>query len=110
MNTSPKIPLFIYRAVHEIEQRLHEEGIYRINGSRAECEELKRLFLSDTLEPQRLRNTTDTNTICSAVKDFFRNMIDEPVLTYRLLPKFIQAFRNQDKNLAKDTFVEVSIV
>ena len=37
-----------------------------------------------------LKKIVDTNTICSAIKDFYRNQLSEPILTYRLMPQFIQ--------------------
>ena len=105
---SPKLPNFIYMAVHEIEQRVFEEGIYRINGSRDECDKLKKKFLGGTVTPQHLKGITDTNTICSSIKDFFRNMITEPIITYKLLPKAINAFDNNDHTILKECILEVS--
>lgn len=38
----PKIPPPVYLAVHEIDQRLHEEGLYRISGSVKNLQEMKK--------------------------------------------------------------------
>ena len=95
-------------SVSEIGSRIHEEGIYRINGSKSEVQELKKRFLTGSTDMQHLKSITDTNTICSSIKDFFRNMISEPILTHRLMPKFITAFTNADKTQMKELMYEVS--
>ena len=66
--------------------------------------------LAGTTTAQYLKTITDTNTICSSIKDFFRNMISEPILTYRLMPRCITAFTNEDKNQMKEILFEVSSV
>ena len=105
---SPKIPNFLYMCVHEIDARLNEEGIYRINGSTTGVEELKRKMLGGEIRKEDIRNIVDTNVICSTVKGFFRNMLNEPILTYSQMPSFIRAFENNDSNLTKDLFQEVT--
>ena len=42
-------------SIHEIEQRLFEEGIYRINGSKEEMSRLKEQFLHGTVRHQDLK-------------------------------------------------------
>ena len=54
-NARPKLPQFIYMSIHEIEQRLFEEGIYRINGSKEEMSRLKEQFLHGTVRHQDLK-------------------------------------------------------
>ena len=65
---TPKIPSFVYMAIHEVECRLHEEGIYRINGSQSQIQSLKRQFISGQTSSEELKKINDTNTICSAIK------------------------------------------
>ena len=38
----PKIPAPVYLAIHEVDQRLHEEGLYRISGSVKSLQEIKK--------------------------------------------------------------------
>ena len=45
-NQSPKIPPPVYLAVHEVDQRLTEEGIYRQSGSTKSLQEIKKKVLA----------------------------------------------------------------
>ena len=36
-------------------------------------------------------------------------MLNEPILTYSSMPSFISAFENNDPNLVKDLFQDVSL-
>ena len=76
----------------KVDSRLHEEGIYRINGSSIEVQKLRQCFANGEVKHDMLKKIVDTNTICSAIKDFFRNQLSEPILTYRLMPQFIQVY------------------
>ena len=89
-NQSPRIPACLYMAIHEVDARLHEEGIYRINGSTIEVQRLRKCFANGEVTHDMLKQIVDTNTICSTIKDFYRNQLCEPILTYRLMPQFIQ--------------------
>ena len=42
-NQHPLIPQFVYQAVHEVDARILEEGIYRISGTAREVNELKKV-------------------------------------------------------------------
>jgi len=106
-NQSPRIPACLYMAIHEVDARLHEEGIYRINGSTIEVQRLRKCFANGEVTHDMLKQIVDTNTICSTIKDFYRNQLCEPILTYRLMPQFIQAYENNDLNLTKELFLEL---
>lgn len=82
---TPKIPSFVYMAIHEVECRLHEEGIYRINGSQTQIQSLKRQFISGQTSSEELKKINDTNTICSAIKCKCQYMLNSRVLTVLIL-------------------------
>ena len=46
-NQHPLIPQFVYQAVHEVDARILEEGIYRISGTAREVNELKKVRISN---------------------------------------------------------------
>ncbi|CAG5094570.1 Oidioi.mRNA.OKI2018_I69.XSR.g13673.t1.cds [Oikopleura dioica] len=106
-NVHPLIPQFVYQAVHEVDARILEEGIYRISGAAKEVNELKKKMISGRVTTQHLKTITDTNVICSTLKDFFRNMIDQPLLTWAQMPSFIQAYKDENATLLKDLFSEL---
>ena len=56
-----------------------------------------------------IEHIIDTNTICTAMKDFLRNQISEPILAFQLMPKFIEAYEHNNLNLAKELFTELPI-
>ena len=107
-DAKPKIPACIYLSIHEVEKRLEDEGIYRMNGSKIECEHLKSDFISGKVTSEGLGLISDTNTICSSIKDFFRNMLKEPLLTNRHFNTFKEAFLYQDEDLLKKAILSVS--
>ena len=45
-----------------------------------------------------IKHIIDTNTICTAIKDFLRNQISEPISAFQLMPKFIEAYEHNDLN------------
>ena len=106
---SPRIPSGLYMAIHEVDSRLHDEGIYRINGSTVEVQKLRKCLANGEVTHDMLKQILDTNTICSAIKDFLRNQISEPILTFQLMPKFVEAYEHNDLNLAKELFMELPI-
>ena len=93
---TPKIPSFVYMAIHEVECRLHEEGIYRINGSQTQIQSLKRQFISGQTSSEELKKINDTNTICSAIKckckyfistNMALKVYEASPIIFRLLPR-----------------------
>ena len=54
--------------IHEMESRLHEEGIYRINGPATEIKQLKQSIMQGAITNETLKGIVDTNTICSTIK------------------------------------------
>ncbi|CBY40443.1 unnamed protein product, partial [Oikopleura dioica] len=106
-NQHPLIPQFVYQAVHEVDARILEEGIYRISGTAREVNELKKKMLTGEITTQSLKLITDTNVICSTLKDFFRNMINQPLLTWSAMPSFIQAYKEKNTSMLKELFAEL---
>ena len=64
-------------------------------------------MLSGEVTTQYLKLITDTNVICSTLKDFFRNMIDQPLLTWAAMPSFIQAYKDENTSMLKELFAEL---
>ncbi|KAI6649210.1 Rac GTPase-activating protein 1-like isoform X2 [Oopsacas minuta] len=66
---------------------LDQGGIYRVNGSTREVNELLEQFRLGHLP--RLDGIEDINVICSALKKFLLNL-DEPLVTHDLQPSFVK--------------------
>jgi len=93
---SPQIPPIMYHTIQEIESRgMNEQGLYRVPGSLREVRELRAKFFDGTVP--KLSEVADVHALCSLVKEFLRNSIKEPILTFSVRPKFIKASRNNDE-------------
>jgi len=86
---SPKIPPQIYLTVHSVDERLNEEGVYRVSGSSKNVQDLKKSLLYGDFADVDFE-AIDVHVLTSFIKDFFRDQINEPLLTYKLLSKFIE--------------------
>lgn len=95
-NETPQIPLIIYLTIREIDKRgMGEVGLYRIPGMLRAVRELKEKFLKGKSIPD-LSKVQDVHTLCSLVKDFLRETLKEPIITFKLHPKFIEATNKED--------------
>jgi len=94
---NPQIPPIVYHTVQEIERRgMREVGLYRIPGSLREVKELQDEFLSGGMP--KFSQYNDVHSLCSLVKKFLRDCIDEPILTYALRENFIRAARSAEEH------------
>jgi len=94
---SPQIPPIVYHTVQEIERRgMREVGLYRVPGSLREVKELQDEFLSGGMP--KFSQYTDVHSLCSLVKKFLRDCIDEPILTYALRENFIRAAKRAEEH------------
>ena len=94
---SPQIPPIIYHTVQEIERRgLSEMGLYRVPGMIKVVKELKEKFKGKSVP--NLTEVHDVHALCSLVKDFLRVTLNEPILTFDLRPKFIEASLREDES------------
>ena len=96
-NAKPKIPPQIYLTVHSVDERLHEEGIYRQSGSSKNVQELKKNLLYGDFAEINF-DQTDVHVLCTFIKDFFRDQLSEPILTYKLLPSFIKNTKSKSQS------------
>ncbi|KAL2081030.1 hypothetical protein ACEWY4_022883 [Coilia grayii] len=86
----PRIPFIITQCVNEIERRgLRERGIYRVPGGECMVKELRERYLGSK-GPLLLSKVGDIHVVCGLLKDFLRKL-KEPLLTFRLHKKFIEA-------------------
>lgn len=90
------VPAILIHCVNEIELRgLNEVGIYRVPGAERDVKSLKERFLKGKGAP--CLNDIDIHVICGTVKDFLRSL-HEPIITYGLWKKFVDAVEAKDPN------------
>ncbi|KAJ1967298.1 hypothetical protein IWQ62_001949 [Dispira parvispora] len=94
-----RIPRFVERCLAEVESRgLEEVGIYRVPGSVAGINNLKRAFNAGDWEvPLATDECSDINVVAGALKLFLREL-PEPLLTFQLYDGFIHAATVDDYN------------
>lgn len=92
----PMIPSLIVHCVKEVESRgLDELGIYEISASERDV----RLLKERILRGKNICSLSAYNVhvVCGTIKDFLRNLC-EPLITFKLRPKFIEASQENDLN------------
>ncbi|KAI9023719.1 hypothetical protein CLU79DRAFT_718494 [Phycomyces nitens] len=102
------IPILVETCITAVEARgMDYEGIYRKSGGAAQIRAIQLAF--DQGKPVNLSDDDEFNDICaitSVLKHYFRELPD-PLLTYELYPKFIDAV-SMNFGLAKiDKFFEL---
>ncbi|CAL1531747.1 unnamed protein product [Lymnaea stagnalis] len=96
----PMIPRLIVNCANEIENRgLEEVGIYRVPGSDKDQKELKEKFLKGRYPNLSLIH--DIHVVCGCLKDFLRGL-KEPLVTFALWNKFVEATRNRSSEKCRD--------
>ena len=76
---------------------LREEGIYRVNGSQLKVNKL----ISATFEEKKGKavfEVDDIKVIASSLKYYLRNLLPEPLMTYKLHDEFLDAMKTEDRN------------
>ena len=100
-NQPPLIPFILYSTITEIENRgFKEQGLYRVPGMLRVVKQLRQQFKENQIP--NLTEVNDVHVLCSLVKDFMRVMIKEPLLTFKLRPKFLSAARQTSNNAMYD--------
>ncbi|KAJ8101998.1 hypothetical protein POJ06DRAFT_74971 [Lipomyces tetrasporus] len=101
------IPTIVQLLLAEIEARgLEEVGIYRVPGSLANVNELKRAFDSGFAVNMDDERWFDINTIAGCLKLYLREL-PEPLLTGELFPEFTQIAKLPDENDQVSQFASV---
>ncbi|XP_055078448.1 rac GTPase-activating protein 1 [Periophthalmus magnuspinnatus] len=93
----PRVPLLVVECISEIERRgLKERGLYRVPGGDRAVKELRERFLSGKTS-LNLGKVEDVHAICGLLKDFLRKL-PEPLITFRLHPRFMEAAELEDES------------
>jgi Rac GTPase-activating protein 1 len=101
----PRVPSLVVHCVSEIERRgMNQVGLYRIPGSDRSIKELKERLLTARGSPS-LDKVEDVNTICGCLKQFLIHL-QEPLVTYKMQPAFIQANDSASEKIALAELLE----
>ncbi|ORX62644.1 hypothetical protein DM01DRAFT_1314168 [Hesseltinella vesiculosa] len=96
MRDHGKLPYPLTACIEEIERRgLDEVGIYRVAGSGAMVQQLKKEFNTSSHVNLDIDYYPDINVIADALKQFIRDL-PEPLLTFDLYDDFIEASATVD--------------
>ncbi|XP_071812685.1 rac GTPase-activating protein 1-like isoform X2 [Apostichopus japonicus] len=88
--TPPLIPSIVIQLITEIERRgLTEKGLYRVPGSETSVKDLKEKLLQNR-EANPFDKIYDIHVLSGTLKDFLRKLA-EPLVTFKLHPKFMEA-------------------
>ena len=95
-NQSPKIPPPIYLAIHQVDQKLTEEGIYRIPGAAKTLQEIKKKVFFKKLIPNELLNSS-FKLLFGEVNNVKWEDIDVHTLTtfIKVKPIYIKRYRTE---------------
>uniref|UniRef100_A0AAV2L5A0 Rho-GAP domain-containing protein n=1 Tax=Knipowitschia caucasica TaxID=637954 RepID=A0AAV2L5A0_KNICA len=88
--TTPPLPL------HQTSLSGLSRGLYRVPGGDKAVKELKERFLAGK-SALNLEKVEDVHVICGLLKDFLRKL-PEPLVTFRLHPRFIEAAELEDES------------
>ncbi|KAG5944024.1 hypothetical protein E4U53_006961 [Claviceps sorghi] len=102
------VPMVVYQCIQAVDLfGLGVEGIYRQSGSLNHVNKLREMFDKDSSDPALdFRNPEnfyhDVNSVTGLLKQFFRGL-PEPLLTYELHGAFVNAAKNEDDNVRRDS-------
>lgn len=100
------IPLFIEKCIRYIEATgLSTEGIYRVNGNKAEMESMQRQFDQDP-NIDLIEKDMSVNTVAGAMKSFFSELPD-PLVPYSMQVELVDAFKINDREQRLHTMKDV---
>ncbi|XP_063957288.1 rho GTPase-activating protein 35-like isoform X14 [Lytechinus pictus] len=103
MVTENGVPSFIEQCVEKIEEEgLTQEGIYRVSGKAADIETIIKMFDEDQNADLVSLENLSSNTIASALKQFFKNL-PEPIIPYSTQDRMIADYKEVNN---EDLFVE----
>ncbi|XP_041456549.1 active breakpoint cluster region-related protein-like isoform X2 [Lytechinus variegatus] len=112
------IPNIITLCVEEVDRRgIHEMGIYRISGSSADIQKLKKAFeitfhdLCEITESDRrniasMLKQSDIHAVAGLLKAYLREL-PEPLFTHALYPQFVDGLQLTDPVAKKKCFMSL---
>ncbi|KAK1763602.1 hypothetical protein QBC33DRAFT_242428 [Phialemonium atrogriseum] len=102
------VPMVVYQCIQAVDlYGLGVEGIYRLSGSLPHVNKLKNMFDTDSSSSNLdFRNPEnffhDVNSVAGLLKQFFRDL-PEPLLTSEHYAGFIEAAKNDDEIVRRDS-------
>ncbi|RKF57958.1 RHO GTPase-activating protein RGD1 [Erysiphe neolycopersici] len=100
------VPMVVRQCIQAVDLfGLEVEGIYRLSGTASQVNKIKSLFdndatLVDFRDPANFFH--DVNSVAGLLKQFFRDLPD-PLLTSEHYTSFIEAAKNEDEILCRDS-------
>jgi len=100
------VPMVVYQCIQAVDLfGLEVEGIYRLSGTSSHITRIKAMFDNDASKVD-FRNPEnffhDVNSVAGLLKQFFRDLPD-PLLTTEHYGGFIEAARNEDDIVRRDS-------
>ncbi|KAL2065434.1 hypothetical protein VTL71DRAFT_3104 [Oculimacula yallundae] len=100
------VPMVVYQCIQAVDLfGLEVEGIYRLSGTTSHVNKIKAIFDNDASQVD-FRDPAnffhDVNSVAGLLKQFFRDLPD-PLLTSEHYPGFIEAARNEDDIVRRDS-------
>ncbi|KAH9216172.1 hypothetical protein DL95DRAFT_363611 [Leptodontidium sp. 2 PMI_412] len=100
------VPMVVYQCIQAVDLfGLEVEGIYRLSGTSSHVNKIKAMFDNDASkvdfrDPANFFH--DVNSVAGLLKQFFRDLPD-PLLTAEHYPGFIEAAKNEDDTVRRDS-------
>ncbi|CZS98218.1 related to GTPase-activating protein beta-chimerin [Rhynchosporium agropyri] len=100
------VPMVVYQCIQAVDLfGLEVEGIYRLSGTSSHVSKIKAMFDNDASkvdfrDPANFFH--DVNSVAGLLKQFFRDLPD-PLLTAEHYPGFIEAAKNEDDTVRRDS-------
>ncbi|TVY39219.1 RHO GTPase-activating protein [Lachnellula occidentalis] len=100
------VPMVVYQCIQAVDLfGLEVEGIYRLSGTSSHITKIKAMFDNDASKvdfrnPENFMH--DVNSVAGLLKQFFRELPD-PLLTFEHYTGFIEAARNDDDIVRRDS-------
>ncbi|XP_015422628.1 PREDICTED: rho GTPase-activating protein 15 [Myotis davidii] len=98
------VPRFVKQCIEAVEKRgLDVDGIYRVSGNLATIQKLR--FIVNQEEKLNLDDSQweDIHVVTGALKMFFRELPDSPLLPFYFFEKFLLKIKKQDNNTRIET-------
>ncbi|XP_038059104.1 active breakpoint cluster region-related protein-like isoform X2 [Patiria miniata] len=102
-----KIPNIVKLCVEEVEKRgMFEMGIYRISGSSADIQKLKKLFEINSRHISVRLKQAEIHAVAGLIKHYFREL-PEPLFTQSLYSKFQDGIGLKDPDAKRELMITV---
>lgn len=103
----PRVPPLVVECISEIERRgLKERGLFRVPGGDRALKELRERFAAGKTSLS-LGKVEDVHVVCGLLKDFLRKL-PEPLVTFRLHPRFMEAAEIENESGAVIIYKAIS--